>query len=262
MGFFFLLFSGSLFSQIEVIAHRGASGSSPENTVISIKDALKQGAKYIEIDVHMTSDGHVVAIHDETVDRTTNGHGAVGELTLKEIKKLDAGSFFDSKFKREKIPTLEDVFTHLSNQAVVIIELKSGNEKYKGIEKKIIELVLKYKLEQRVILKSFDVKILKSFKKLNPSISRLYCIIGTFGFMTIDNGLRFRSMLSIEDVTYYQVHKFFLNQSLINKIHKAGKKVIVWDVHEINEIKKFHQMGVDFIESDYPKRVIDIIKQH
>ena len=94
---------------VEVIAHRGAAGYAPENTLAAVKKATELNSDYIEVDVHVSKDGHVIVIHDTSVDRTTNGEGRVNDLTLKQLKKLDAGSWFSKDFKNEKVPTLEEV---------------------------------------------------------------------------------------------------------------------------------------------------------
>lgn len=112
--------------------------------------------------------------------------------------------------------------------------------------------------EENVILKSFDREILKTFEKLAPKIKRLYCTFGGSTWITLDNFLRFHGILENPNFSFLQVHKYFLTQNLINKAHSLGIKVIVWDVHNIDSMKKYNQMGVDFIESDHPHFVFEL----
>jgi glycerophosphoryl diester phosphodiesterase len=145
--------------RIMVIAHRGASGYAPENTVSAFKKAIMMKADMIEFDVHLTKDGKVVLMHDKTVDRTTDGKGKVKEMTLKELKKLDAGLWFDKKFKGEKIPTLEKVLKKFKGKILFNIEIKS-----EGTEEEIVRLIKKYKLEKDVMVSSFNHQFLKKIK--------------------------------------------------------------------------------------------------
>lgn len=236
----------------ETIAHRGSSKGAPENTIAAIKLAEKEKADYIEIDVHLTKDGHVVAIHDKSVDRTTNGSGKVQDFTLEQLQQLDAGSWFSPNFKGAKVPSLKEVFQSISENTRLIIELKYGDNKYPGIEKKIVKMVKDFNLENRVILKSFDVKILNTFEEIEPSIPRLYVLFGSWGGFTIDNFIRFHSMISIQNVSYYQVHKFFISQSLVDQVHREGKEIIAWGV-TLNDREQMQELGVDILEVDDPE---------
>lgn len=247
----FISWSSTIFG-FEIISHRGASGVAPENTMSAVMASENAEADYIEVDVHLTKDNHVVALHDKTVDRTTDGTGSIRSLTLAEVKQLDAGSWFSPEFSQEKIPTLEEIFIAVGNKTKIIIELKLGNNDYIGIEQQIVDLTKKYKLEERVIVKSFDTKILNTFEKIAPLLPRLYVLVATFGHVTIDNKLRIRNILSIDNVEYYQVHKIFICKRLVNRIHAAGKKIIAWGVKPGDE-NKMEKMGVDIIEVDFPE---------
>jgi glycerophosphoryl diester phosphodiesterase len=242
------------------ISHRGASAYAPENTIASIKKATELGSKYIEIDVHMTKDGHVVALHDSTLDRTSNGSGNIHEFTLDELRKLDFGSWFNKDFKNEKIATLEEVMAIIQDDQILIIELKEGHETYNRIEERIVTMIRLQAKEKQMILKSFDLEILEKFKKIAPDIERLYCTFGGNQFITLDNFLRFQSIFKESHFKYLQVHKYFLNKELIQKAHKKGIKVVVWDVHKKNEMKEFIKLGVDFIETDNPDYLIELTK--
>ncbi|MDD0851623.1 glycerophosphodiester phosphodiesterase family protein [Halobacteriovorax sp. GB3] len=240
------------------IAHRGASAYAPENTVSAIKKAIELGAKYIEIDVHMTKDGEVVAIHDSTIDRTSSGSGKVSDLNLTKLKEIDFGSWFSSKFKDERIPTLEEVLKITGNKSVLIIELKNGHDDYPNIEKKIVNLVEKMGLGESVILKSFSFEILNRFKQLAPDLERLYCTFGGTSWVTLDNFLRFKNIFKGSSFQYLQVHKYFLTDWIVSEARKRNIKVVVWDVHDKATMSEMVEKGVDFIESDNPDYVINL----
>lgn len=162
-----------------VIGHRGASSYAPEHTLTSYQLARELGADYIEIDLQMTKDGVLVAMHDQTVDRTTNGIGLVESHSLNELKRLDAGSWFNKKFplyadpgyELLTVPTLEEIFEHFGKNVNYYIETKSP-DKYPKMEEKLIHLLQKYDLinEKKVIIQSFSEKSLKIIHKAEPTI--------------------------------------------------------------------------------------------
>ena len=117
-----------------VIAHRGASGSAPENTMAAFSLAVERGAEVVELDVQMTADGYPVVIHNATVNRTTDGTGLVREKTLAELQTLDAGSWFETRFAGERVPTLEEVVTWARGRVALAIEIKNTPFHYRGIE--------------------------------------------------------------------------------------------------------------------------------
>lgn len=154
-----------------IIAHRGASAYAPENTMAAFKMAIEMKAKGIEIDVHLTKDGHPVVIHDNKLDRTSNGKGLIRDKTLKELKELDFGSWFSADFKDQSIPTLEEALDFTtSNNVMLNIELKSGIILYQGIERTVADIIRQYKAEDKVIVSSFNHYSLLELKKMAPRI--------------------------------------------------------------------------------------------
>ena len=140
----------------EIFAHRGASGYAPENTLEAFRLAMEQGADGIELDVHLTKDGEVVVIHDETLDRTSDGQGKVRDYTLEELKKFSFHNHIE-KYKGVQIPTLKEVLDLVENSSMKVnIELKTGIYWYEGIEEKTMEIVKNKKMEGRVIYSSFN----------------------------------------------------------------------------------------------------------
>src|SRR5512139_1882961 len=133
-------------SQPIIFAHRGASVYAPENTIAAFKLAIAQQADAVELDVKLSADGQVIVIHDSTVDRTTNGHGKVQDMTLAELKALDAGSFFSSQYAGEKIPALEEVFEAMGKRTFINIELKNHRSHGEDLVETVCMLVKKHQM--------------------------------------------------------------------------------------------------------------------
>lgn len=155
-----------------IFGHRGAAGSYPENTMLSFQAAKKAGADGIELDIQMTKDGELVVIHDEKIDRTTNGTGYVKDVTLAEISRLDASYRFAHFKGSSYIPTLKEVLGWASQQGafIVNIELKNGIIDYSQIEEKTIELIYKFNLQTKVIISSFNHYSLVRCKEISSEI--------------------------------------------------------------------------------------------
>jgi len=226
------------------IAHRGASAYAPENTMLSFSKAIELGCDMLELDVHLCSTGEVVVIHDHTVDRTTDGKGDVGSLTLEEVRGLDAGF-------GEKVPTLEEVLELSMGRTGLNVELKG-----KGTPGPVLGS-LKAALDggwraQDLIVSSFDPQLLLEFSKGGSGIP--------MGFL-IDR----RPDLSIEfalELGASSVHTnhAFTTWEFLYKAHRAGLKVNVWTVNEAKDIQDMIALGVDGVISDRPERVISARK--
>ena len=158
-------------TQIINFAHRGASAVCPENTMAAFRKALELGATGIETDVQMTKDGKLILIHDETVQRTTNGQGLVKDFTLEEIQQLDAGSWFNEQFREERLPSLEELLELVKEQGIIVnIELKNGAIQYPELEEKVIACIQRYGMEDRVVISSFNHYSLVKCKSIAPEI--------------------------------------------------------------------------------------------
>lgn len=155
------------------IAHRGASGYCPENTMVAFKKAVQLGATGIETDVQMSKDGYLVLIHDESLRRTTSAkNGMVKDFTLSELKQLDAGAWFHSKFKGERIPTLEELIQWASGNSILLnLELKNGIVPYAGMEERVIRCVKYYGMTNHVIISSFNHNSLLRCKEISADVS-------------------------------------------------------------------------------------------
>ncbi len=243
---------------VEVIAHRGACGYAPENTISSVLKAVELGSHYIEIDVHMSKDGEVVVFHDDSLNRTTDGAGDIKSKTLAEIKNLDAGKWFDKRFTNEKVPTLNEILALDFKNSNLIIEVKNVDNIYDGIESNIVQQVLASKFKNNIIYKSFSHEVLTRFHQLDELRDTLYVTIGPiFGIFVIDDWIRLGNLFDFKFVKYVQVHRFLINSKLVRKAHQKNIKIIAWDVHTPKDIQKMKDLGVDLIETDYPDRVLN-----
>lgn len=251
-----------VYAQPMVIAHRGAMGYAPENTLASFKLAIEIGADAIELDLRQTKDGVPVVLHDATVNRTTNGKGNIKDLNFEDVNKFDAGSWFDYKFNNEKIPALQDVINLLSDSILIIIELKEGNDIYPGIEEKTISIIKENRIESQTILKSFDQQVLERLRNIAPEIPLCYVYAVRIPWlgMIIDRGVTFGSIYNI-DAEYLQPHRFFLSDSFVKEAQAKGYKIISWGVNSDEAIRESFSYNVDGIETDYPDRVVNFIRK-
>ncbi|WP_455661490.1 glycerophosphodiester phosphodiesterase [Pradoshia sp.] len=238
--------------KIDIVAHRGASGYAPENTIAAFDLAVKMKADYIEIDVQRTKDGKLILIHDTTVDRTTDGTGKVGDLTYKEIRRLDAGSWMSEKYKGEKVPTFEEVLKRYKGKIGILIELKSP-ELYPGIEGEVAKLLKAYHLDkprnEKVIVQSFNFDSMKEADQLLPRIP-----IGVLINKTADT-----TDAAIEQFSayaeYYNPSYGLVTAELVTKAHEEGMKVQSWTARSRETVQFLLEMKVDGIITDYPDYV-------
>tara|TARA_R110001583_G_scaffold21088_4_gene80270 strand:+ start:2465 stop:3178 length:714 start_codon:yes stop_codon:yes gene_type:complete len=236
-----------------IAGHRGALALAPENTLSGIQKAIESNAKWIEIDTQLSADGVPVIFHDESVQRTTNGKGNVSDLTIHELGKLDAGSWFSEEFSGEKIPTLEEVLIFcLDNDININLELKIHHP-YQAVSlvEKVSEVITSVNFPiQKLILSSFSLLAMQHCFHLIPTIRR--------GFITEQNPLPL-----IEDLTsinLYSIHIEYkiLTQSLAQTLIKSGYQLIIWTLNDPLQAKKFKDWGVELIISDRPDAFIDI----
>jgi glycerophosphoryl diester phosphodiesterase len=246
-----------------VVAHRGASGYAPENTMAAIKKAITMGVDMIEIDVQLSKDNEVVLMHDLTVDRTTNGKGKVRDLYLEEIKKLDAGKWFSSEFLGEKVPTLEEVIQAINGQCKLLIEVKRVKSKKLEIENKIVQLINKYNAYNWCIVQSFETQVIKNIQELDKSIECHKLVTMNISVLPLHIDSRIKTGTIYKYKTVQSINPYFkmLNKRKVNKIHSRGQKIITWTVNEQEDMKRMIEMGVDGIITNYPDRLIQLLKK-
>ena len=217
---------------VQIIGHRGARGLEPENTMRSFRKALELKVDHIECDVHLTKDGHIVLIHDHTVDRTTNGTGPVNSFTFEEIRKLDAG-------KGEKIPTLQELIDLARGKVGLNIELKD-----EAAVEKTVRLVEENDIIDQVSLTSGNTETLKRVQELNNTIAMEHI----FGDPPDDAIARALSV----SAKRISCHIAKLSCEFVQEAHKNGLKVIAWPPNTVEEARKAIACGVDFICTDRP----------
>ncbi|MFA6098575.1 MAG: glycerophosphodiester phosphodiesterase family protein [Patescibacteria group bacterium] len=222
------------------IGHRGAAGYAPENTLLSIKKALELKVDAIEFDIHRCQTGELVVIHDEKVDRTTDGSGEIVRMSLEKIKTFDAGL-------GEKIPTLDEVLDLIDGKSKVNIELKG-----KGTAKPLADLIVKKIASKKwelsdFIVSSFDRPKLEQFHGLAPDIWT--------GIIYTRPRLFFLQKAKKIGVKSIHLSKKFVSRKITEKIHLAGLKLFIYTVNEPDEIKKIRQLSVDGIFSNFPDRL-------
>jgi len=241
---------------VMVIAHRGFSGSAPENTMIAFKKGMEAGSDMIELDVRFSKEGEVVVIHDETLERTTTGKGKVIEKTINELKKLDAGTKFHSSFSGEKIPTLREVLQLAHRQIPVNIELKIGNYERWTIldlaDRALREVEMAGMVDQ-VVFSSFDPIALERVLKKNQAVPVAYLYNRPWNFpREVTEGRPFSTLTCRKSV---------LTAENISRAHQEGIRVGVYTLNTEEEMEKFIELKVDAIITDYPDRLIKILQK-
>lgn len=242
---------------MNIFAHRGLSAYYPENTMLSFRKCLGLNIYGIELDVQKSKDDHLVVIHDEKVDRTYNAIGFVKDFTLEELQSFNSkSSGFECKDDC-KIPTLEEVLKLFkSTNFIINIELKNSKVKYKDLEKDVIRLVKKLKMEKQVILSSFNLKSMILCKKLDHKIDAYYLVdklTYTLRFKTKVFGKLKRNNISGINPDYILVDSNF-----VKKAHKKHLKVNAYTVNDINTFKSLKKLKVDGIFTNYANVFADL----
>ena len=230
-----------------VIAHRGASGHAPENTLAAFRRAVALGASFIETDLHLSRDAHFVAIHDDTVNRTTNGQGKVHDLTLVDLRRLDAGSWFGSEFSGERIPTLEEILEFSKkNDVVFYLELKPAGAW--GGEHALIGALRESGEIARTIVISFDAGIIAALRKIEPTL-----MTGLLFDGQTDQPLERAVEVGARQLA---VRGDLVTPALIAEAHKRDLQIVCWTVNQPAHMRMLIEAGVDGIMSDYPDRLV------
>ncbi|WP_054955520.1 glycerophosphodiester phosphodiesterase [Paenibacillus dakarensis] len=233
------------------IAHRGASGYAPENTMAAFEKAYHIRADMIELDVQLSKDGQLVVIHDSLVNRTSSGKGGVHKMTLNQLRKLDAGSWYNSRFRGQKIPTLEDVLQRFGGKIPLLIEMKSSAAN-SGIERKLAELIQKYdqqssrEMKDTIIVQSFNIKSLQTFHKISPEIP--IAVIVSRSAEIKEEQLNELAPFA----QYLTVSSSLVTEEIVTRIQRTGMKVFVWNIQNLLDIPSYINAGVNGIITDYP----------
>jgi glycerophosphoryl diester phosphodiesterase len=222
------------------IAHRGAKGHLPENTLASFQKAIDLGVDGIELDVHLSKDGKIIVIHDETIDRTTNGKGVVAAHSLEVLKTY----LIDRQFE---IPTLDEVFDLVDRKCLINVELKAGET-----AQPVVDLIEKYVLEKGwqytdFLISSFDWIALEKVRTLHEEIP-----LGVLTSTNLELAVNFAKILKAETI-----HPYFhlLTQENVRKMQDEKLKVFSWTINEFEDLQRIKSFGVDGIITDFPDRL-------
>lgn len=234
-----------------LFAHRGASAHAPENTLPAFELALLQGADGVELDVKLTADGHVIVMHDTTVDRTTDGHGRVRDLTLADFRKLDAGSYYAETFRGTKVPTLDDVFEAIGQECVINVELTNYTTPHDSLVDKVCELVKRHSLQNRILFSSFFGFNLKRAAQLLPEVPRgLLALDGWKGAWARSFGFMFGEYQALHP------HITDANAPQVSRVHQLKRRIHVWTANTAEEVTRLKNWGVDGIFTDDPQAAV------
>lgn len=236
-----------------ITAHRGSSGTAPENTIIAIEKAITDGADMVEFDVQRTVDGKIVLIHDEKIDRTTNGTGYVSELDWDYLKTVDAGSWFDPIYAGESIPLLSDALELCKDRIRINIEMKTSYLDHALIGD-VLDLIDKKKCREQTMLTSFHQPITRSIHRRNPNIKTGYIL---------NVPLSPRSRIWHSPCSLISIDWMLVNDKLIKVAHQSHKEVHAWTVNEPSTMVSMIQYGVDGIFTNHPALLKSVLRsQH
>ncbi len=232
-----------------ILGHRGVPGLAPENTLAGFLKAVQMGSDGIELDVHLSRDGQIVVIHDERLERTTDGSGLVAEKSFDELSELNAAAKFADGFEVQGIPTLDQVFDAVGDACRLInIEIKSGVVLYPGIEEKLVELVRRRDADRQVIFSSFNHYSLVELKRLAPEMA-----IGLLYMGALVDPWHYATRIGAEAL--HPVH-FAVFPEFVAGAHAAGVRVNPWTCDNPADIRRVLACGVDaIITNDVPLAV-------
>jgi glycerophosphoryl diester phosphodiesterase len=240
-----------MFDRIINVAHRGASGTRPENTMVSFRRAMEIGADYIELDTRPTTDGVAVIMHDSTVDRTTDGAGRVSDLTLEQIKKLNAGSWFAAEYAPERVPTLPEVIALTADKVPLSLEIKAA-----GVEKQAVA-ALRESGNHDSFISSFNEDCLRRVREIDPEMP-IELIVGNDPLSadeirelierTRNLGARILAP-SYRGVT----------PELVAAAEAAEIDLICWTVNDREDMKRMLDLGVKAITTNYPEVLQELL---
>ncbi|MBS6642253.1 MAG: glycerophosphodiester phosphodiesterase [Clostridiaceae bacterium] len=239
---------------LKIWGHRGASGYAPENTLESFSLAVEMGVDGVELDVQMTRDGYLVVIHDELIDRVSDGSGLVKDYTLRELKRFCFNKTHP-EFPCAKIPTLREVYEILKNTSIIVnVELKTGNFFYDGLEERVLDLSYRMGIEERIIYSSFNHYSVKKIKTIDPNAKA-----GILFSNGIWDAVGYAKKLGAD-----ALHPVFSNLQYTDLMSSARKEklmVHVWTVNSEEQLKDCLQLGVDAVITNYPDKMVEYTKK-
>ncbi len=240
------LHSGFFGPRTLVMAHRGARGLAPENTLAAFRKAIEVGADSLELDVQPCATGELVVIHDSTLERTTSGHGTVAGTPFAALRALDAGSWFGPQFAGERIPTPGEALDLARGHLRVNIEIKTSTPADQGVEARLAEEIRSRHMDCEVLISSFNPAALLRMKRLAPELPRAL-IYSQMTVFPLDLGFHALEAL------HPQFH--LASAAMVDLAHTRGLRVNVWTVNEPADMEAMIALGVDAITTDHPERL-------
>lgn len=250
-----------------IIAHRGGKGLWPEETMYAFEQAVELGVDVLEMDVHSTADGELVLLHDDTVERTTNGTGLINDLTLAEAQALDAGytwtaddgQTFPFRGQGMTVATLHEVFTRFPTMRMNI-EIKQDEP---SIVNQLCTMIYEYNMQNRILVASFNPDTMTKFQQACPDIARSAGAteIRTFFVLnTLKLAAGFTPSSQAFQVPEYSDSTHVLTPAFITAAHSRNIQVHAWTINEVEDMQRIRNLGVDGIITDYPDRLLEVLK--
>ncbi len=234
----------------EIVAHRGASIAFPENTIEAYQGAIDAGAHLFEIDLRKTKDGELVSLHDDTLDRTTNSTGPVGDKTLLELRLLDAGSWHSAKFKGAKIPVFREILETAGTSSSVLIDLKGETPEYR---EQIVAEIKRYSDPKRIVFGVRSVEAAEYFRKRLPASRQI-------GLIPKEDSIEAFAKAGVETIRLWP--RWLGNESLVPRVRKAGVKLHIGaGAGSREEVVPLLAQQPDSLSSDDPGRLIQTLKE-
>jgi glycerophosphoryl diester phosphodiesterase len=240
---------------IWTIAHRGASGHAPENTMAAFRHAVELGARFIETDLQITRDAQVIAMHDFTLDRTTTGKGQTHLLTLDQIRALDAGSWFGAgsgTYAGEHVPTLNEILDFAKEQDIIFyLEIKSGPAW--GVEHAVVATLRDRNASAQVVILSFDPSALDSVHRLDSTMmTGLLCEHPSNDLVERTVRAGARQLVAAGEL---------ITSAVVEKAHRAGLQVVAWTINDVEQMQRLIAAGVNGIITDFPDRLLSVLNE-
>ena len=231
------------------IAHRGASGLAPENTLAAFAKALEIGVDAVELEVHATKDRRVVVIHDGALDRTTNAKGKVSELTLAEILKADAGIRFGKEFSQEKIPILNESLDLIKGNAITVVEIKQ-----KDIAGEVVKAIEDTSALDDVVVISFHPSVLCDVRQIKPRIPTGLLIGANAAEKPYAQGIEYVHKTAEVGASTLSLSHPAVTPELARAVRERGVNLWTWTIDDVDRMREVLDCGVEGITSNYPDR--------
>lgn len=237
---------------VTITGHRGAGGLATENSLAAIRKGVAIGCNRIEIDVHQTADSVIVVMHDDSINRTTNGKGKIKKMTYLELLQFRLNPLQQDDTTSQQIPTLEEAIDAVNGKAVLLIELKEGGDYYPGIEARVVNIIQQKKASGWCMIHSFSDTILKKVHELAPDLPLHKLILTSL----------FYNPGKLPFVKEISVYRGGFSQPFIDKVHKAGKKINIWTVNNKDDMRYMIHLGADGIITDFPDLAKEVLSEN